>query len=603
MEDTIGGQKGLLEPGDVGGRVRGAATLEEKPPSQASPHAGQRARGDALPVVSRLRYTLSREMLRLARFLRSPTCPPSEGRPTELGASQGALLQLATAFPRPVWLDHLLPLLELEDIVILRATCKAMRAIVADMRAHLYLRPLRDLRAMLTCFPKAADACLCDDKSLTLAEQDNLIAWLKERGHSLTRVQNPNHSVEPFHRRAWRAGAFGSIKNVNLHLKDPEDRELILDGFVSGVESIYVASSPEASEVERAALAPLRTFPALKEIACYMMGSEDTTLPPFVPPSLEKLTFRAVGTRPLLQLGCLHGMIKSSGAKLQSLKLLLEEVDDGDVARGVRSLLQACASTLKEFELPAQSSFQPPVEVLEGLASCPHLERLTARTITFAVMPPGGVTFRLSHLDLTYHNGDEGSLSSLALWGLMAQGGFPTLSSFSLDTFRCRWGAELGPAVVAAFEGVAATLKTLKLGPRLIAAAMGEHEAYGVALQVGEAIGKLRRLETLDLDIGGRSYWYHRVAEGMAKGACPALRSLSLKIEREAVWLAYRPTIILPSVRALRVTFGRRPETEPMGVACVLTALEYRGFVMIVNQGDKDQIRVILQPRVNVGFP
>jgi hypothetical protein len=54
-----------------------------------------------------------------------------------------------------VWLDHLLPLLTLREAVTLRATCKAMRAIVADMRADLGERPVKHLKAMLTCFPKA----------------------------------------------------------------------------------------------------------------------------------------------------------------------------------------------------------------------------------------------------------------------------------------------------------------------------------------------------------------------------------------------------------------------------------------------------------------
>jgi hypothetical protein len=93
----------------------------------------------------------------------------------EVGASQGAL-HLATAFPRPVWLDHLLPLLTIRETVTLRAICKAIRAIVADMPADLGRRPVEDLKAMLTCFPKAHAINLREDGSMTEAEQDSLLA-------------------------------------------------------------------------------------------------------------------------------------------------------------------------------------------------------------------------------------------------------------------------------------------------------------------------------------------------------------------------------------------------------------------------------------------
>jgi hypothetical protein len=54
-----------------------------------------------------------------------------------------------------VWLAYLLPLLTLHEVVTLRATCKAMRAIVADLSADLGEQPVKHLKAMLTCFPKA----------------------------------------------------------------------------------------------------------------------------------------------------------------------------------------------------------------------------------------------------------------------------------------------------------------------------------------------------------------------------------------------------------------------------------------------------------------
>jgi hypothetical protein len=106
-----------------------------------------------------------------------------------VGASQGAL-DLATAFPRPVWLDHLLPLLTLREAVTLRATCRDIRAIVADMPADLRVRPVKHLKAMLTCFPKANTIELHEKDPMTEVEQDSLLAWLKERGNSLTCIDS-----------------------------------------------------------------------------------------------------------------------------------------------------------------------------------------------------------------------------------------------------------------------------------------------------------------------------------------------------------------------------------------------------------------------------
>jgi hypothetical protein len=72
------------------------------------------------------------------------------------------------------------------------------------------------------------------------------------------------------------------------------------------------------------------------------------------------------------------------------------------------------------------------------------------------------------------------------------------------------------------------------------------------------------------------------------------------------VWLACRPTIILPSVRALRVTFEDVTEPEPLALALALTTLGFRGSVImedVPREGrQRDQICAILQPRVHVKF-
>jgi hypothetical protein len=518
-------------------------------------------------------------------------------------------LHLATAFPRPVWLDHLLPLLELEETVTLRVTCKAIRAIVADVRADLGDQRLRHLKAMLTCFPKAQTVILWGDQygegaSLTPAEQDNLIAWLKDRGHSMTSVTGETE-VETFIQRAWRAGVFKTVKCADLYLHEEGDRDLIIDGVISGIEWIQVSSRMEAPQVERAALGYLRTFPALKEIV-YNMCHGDIAPPPFIPPSLEVLSLHCQACNDaVLFLGSLPPMIESSGAKLRRLILYFEKLDNADTARCVGRLLQACSSTLQEVEVHVESTSESAAELAEGLASCTHLDRLTAPIGTFAVMPPGrNVTFSLVQLKLSGVLGDDRILSSLALWGLMAQGGFPNLSSLDMGSRDWRWEAELGPAMVTAFEGVAGTLKELSLRHGAVGTPEDGAEAYGVLQPLGEAIGKLRRLETLYLDSGGPGLAFHRIAQGIPEGSCPALRSLTLSIDHGGAWLACEPGIILPSVQQLGFWLdGDYDRAEPLTLALALKNLRYRGSVLMRHVdsegGQRDQIRAILKPFVS----
>jgi hypothetical protein len=266
-----------------------------------------------------------------------------------VGPSQGAL-HLATAFPRPVWLDHLLPFLKLREAVTLRATSRAMRGIVTDMRADLGNQSVRDLKKILTCFPRAESARLFEDESMTKEEQDGLIAWLKERGNCLRCIEEVGGEDRgPFIRRAWRAGIFKSVKSVTLQLADEDDRDLIVSGLVTGVELIWLQTSDWAYEVERAALGYLRHFPALKTITCIVLSFNDLALPPFIPPSLEYLSLEFCCDRPLRVMGCLPSWIEASGARLRCLDLGLSGLEDDDTARGVRGLLQARVRSLLIF--------------------------------------------------------------------------------------------------------------------------------------------------------------------------------------------------------------------------------------------------------------
>jgi hypothetical protein len=282
------------------------------------------------------------EFLRLGSIPQASTLLTNRGFCDDLEAGKGALY-LATAFPRPVWLDHLLPLFTLQDAVTLRATCRALPPIVANMRPDLGERPVRQLKAMLTCFPKAESVNLRDNDPMTPTEQDTLLAWLEERGNSLTSIGGTWPLNGPVIRRAWRAGVFKTVRSVSLNLEEEGDRGLIIDGAISGVEMIFINFGNAAPEVARPVLGYLH-FPDLRKITCHM-DAGDIALPPFIPPSLTALTLSTYCMEPRLLLGCLPPMIKSSGAGLRDLQLFLEAMSDV-TARGVRSLLEACAPTL-----------------------------------------------------------------------------------------------------------------------------------------------------------------------------------------------------------------------------------------------------------------
>jgi hypothetical protein len=520
-----------------------------------------------------------------------------------LGASEGGL-QLASALPAPVWLEHLLPLLTIREAVVLRTTCSAIRDIVADLRVDLDEHQVQDLRAILTCFPKAERITLHEDDPMSQAEEDSLISWLEERENSLIlehwKPTNRFLSTGRFLRRAWRAGIFKSVESAEFDLSFEDDGDRLVQGAISHVKSVDVEISPEAPHVEQAALGYLRNFPALTHI-CFLMPWEDPEFPDFMPPSLESLTLLSheIDYEPLLLPGRLSSMIESSGAKLRTLELNLFNLDDEVTAQGLRSLLQACAPTLTHVDLHVESPILASMEVVAGgLASCERLRRVAAPMSTFAT-PPGIVTAGLVQLLLQWHPGGRQESSDFALWGLMARGDLPSLSWLSLSCEGWRWGADVGPAMAAAFEGVAGTLTDLSFQQADFCGAVDGVDEDGALRQLGEAIGKLRRLETVNLHVGKQGRQYHQIAQAMAEGACPALRSLECGIDSGAAWMSYQPGIVRPSLQHLDVTFGTAAGFwEPRDLAGALTSVGFQGSVVIhlpKKGGQWDEVRELLK--------
>jgi hypothetical protein len=85
-------------------------------------------------------------------YAQAPTVLTKRRAAADVGASQ-RVRDLASALPKSVWLAHLLPRLKLSEAAVLRATCRATLAIVADVPADLRLVPLQHLKGVLSCFP------------------------------------------------------------------------------------------------------------------------------------------------------------------------------------------------------------------------------------------------------------------------------------------------------------------------------------------------------------------------------------------------------------------------------------------------------------------
>jgi hypothetical protein len=332
-----------------------------------------------------------------------------------------------------------------------------------------------------------------------------------------------------------------------------------------------------------------------------LLGSEDPALPPFIPLSLKSLTlsWEHIDVQPLMLPGRLSSMIKSSGAKLHTLELYLAKLGDEITARGVRSLLQTCAPTLTHVDLDIESPVLASMEVVaEGLARCEHLTGLTTPMSTFAT-PLGNISAGLLVLRLNNKPGGRQDCSDFALWGLMARGDLPLLSWLSLDCDGWRWGPDVRTAMVAAFEGVAGTLKKLWFNQTDFCVSVDGVGADSAVRQLGEAIGKLRRLEALNLNVGKQGRQYHRIAQGMGNGACPALRSLTIDIDSGAAWMSCQPSIIRPTLQNLQVFFGTAAGSEPLFTASALMSLGFRGSVTMwrvpKEGGQRDEIRELLK--------
>jgi hypothetical protein len=239
----------------------------------------------------------------------------------------------------------------------------------------------------------------------------------------------------------------------------------------------------------------------------------------------------------------LPGMLGASGAGLERLEMLLSPwfMSAGGGLVLVAQALRCCSPTLRSLLLTTWDNcpigrakiaegvedYDDRVEllckqwaaVLAAVSACRELQMLVLPRITVEpLFPPGTAFGRLTHLEICdderEHPPDAGVMG---LWELMASGGLPALAKLSVR-LEGRWGGieEVRTRVAPALEAVAGTLTHLHLGKWVRDAWLGGK--LETAFKVGMAVGKLRRLKDLALDLFRDGRAYHAVAQGLTVG-------------------------------------------------------------------------------------
>jgi hypothetical protein len=287
-----------------------------------------------------------------------------------------------------------------------------------------------------------------------------------------------------------------------------------------------------------------------------------------IPPSLKALRID-VGTNTSL-LPPPPGMLEASGARLERLEVhiphFFERLSDGLVH--LAQVLRCCSPTLKSCSISVDFlstlHADPLVEeeerlrvqwadVLAGVSACRELQVLVLPSIEVEpLFPPGTSLGRLTHLEMSDHDREHPPCAGVVgLWELLASGGLPALAKLSVR-LEGRWVGleEVRSRVVPAFEAVAGTLTHLHLSCELLCGSRSDEVEVGY--EVGVAVGKLRRLKDLALDLSRDGRDYHAFGQGLAASGgdrpLPLLWRVMLPLEVKT-YADQVGSLLLPSVR------------------------------------------------------
>jgi hypothetical protein len=441
---------------------------------------------------------------------------------------------------------------------------------------------VEQLEAALTTFPRARTLRLwdhsdelfddCDDE-----DYDELVEWLREEGggRRLAAVSLQSDAAIRIIHAALQEGALPSLRGVDAGLWLEAARASLTQGFLGALHELRVTLNC-SDEPQLAALGLVRELPALAKLDVSVVRSDRFPVqwPYFIPPSLKSLfldvTAGALAPRLLPHL---PGMLGASGARLERLQLFLpcdfRGVDDVTLGH-VAQTLGFCSPTLEGFYLGTPSDwvwiegeqdYAGQVEelrlvwadVLAGVSACRELQVLVLPDIGMeSLFPPGTAFRRLTELKtIDYAREHPPEAGVMGLWELVASGGLPALVKLSVE-LKGRWGGveEVRSRVAPAFEAVAGTLMHLNLAKP--GHGKWSSDELEMGYELGVAVGKLRRLKDLALELSHDGQFYQTLAQGLAAGGghppLPLLWRLTVfsSVKDNTDLLA---SLLLPSVR------------------------------------------------------
>jgi hypothetical protein len=488
-----------------------------------------------------------------------------------------------TALPLSVWQEHLTPLLSIKEAAGLRGVCKALRGVLEA--CPIEIEPeirVENLEAALTCFPAIKELCLSADQPLEAAEESRMVELLRGHGGTLRFIEAEGKGAERLLAFAVRAGALPKLDFFSFSLEKPTHRQILSKGMLGLLEEVHV-SLDEAKQAK--AMEHLRCLPQLRVLRL-VCDRKCQHFPLFIPPTLKTLILE-IKKRVCLEclLRELPSMLQASGAKLDEIELCCAEELRADDGAALAQVVRACSPTLKALKLTEDDGLLGTAYIpglLPGITSCcDTLEVLQCPWALFNALPFTCPTFpRLTELHLEGVI-DENAPSTLRVWDIMSDGRLPALTSFYTRVFSESvlrrgggWRERVRP-VADAFEAVAATLTRLTLagGCDTSVSDLSSTSCH----DLGAAIGKLRRLRYLELDLFSNAQEYAAVGRGLAaSGGCPELFELEVcGLEKNVNSLLLEPSLIVPSVRNLRI-HGFCTNDEALLLCCGLVENGYQ---------------------------
>jgi hypothetical protein len=525
---------------------------------------------------------------------------------------------LVTTLPLSVWREHLTPVLTVREAARLRVVCMALKVLVRawpmnlggialdEWHAEGWLTP-ENLEAALTCFPSTESLSIKLNDTPSPVEETRMVMLLKKHSGTLKCVLASGEGAARLLLSAVRAGALSNLTTINSPFKHSIDPYILAGGMLRLLEEVHLTVNYD----DKAQLAELDHLRHMKHLRCLRLrytgpwGQEaDSPGPgclPLVPPSLKTLDLciSCSVARPESLMRELPSMLQASGASLEvfgidtSTKLSAE---DGAV---LAQVLRALSPTLKTVKLEEAKAYSACTrELLPGLMSCcdtlkvPHCP-----WAVFSALPATCPSFPcLIELQIEGDDREVIDLRSPA-WDIMANGRLPALTSLAVNAFYAlsltglegERASEGGGRLANAFEGVAGTLRRLSL---FSADGLKYDNKPAGCYELGVAIGKLRHLRDLYLELLREGPECHAVGRGMAaSGGCPELFRVQVDGFCATHWLTYEPSLIVPSVRDLSV-YGISDigidEDDLLLLCCGLVQMGYKDFVRMDFLGGDD---------------